>query len=158
MSTQPPKMPENPSIEERLERLEAAETQRAVENRLQRLESNADVSDEADHEDEAETPRIEGKGEEALHLALADLIKSGTATQIARDCIDLFKQSSEHKVKETEAQRRFGWKTNVLGTSFGLLIFGAVCALRWHDKITQELAAGLIGSLIGYWYGRERGR
>jgi hypothetical protein len=147
-------MPEQPSIEERLERLEAAYVQRDLEDRLQRLENNTDAPDEVGYDDEAEVPRVEGRGAEALYLALADLIKSGAVTQI----IDLYKQSTEHKAKETEAQRRFGWKTYLVGIAFGALIFGAVCALRWHEKITQELAAGLIGSLIGYWYGRERGR
>jgi hypothetical protein len=160
-------MPENTSIqiaercgsvEERLERLETAQRERDIEYRLLSLEgsvdSSDDESDEADESNEAEVPRLKGRGEEAFYLALTDLIKSGAVAQI----IDLFKQSFEHKAKETEAQRKVTWKAHVLGLVFGALIFGAVCALRWHDKITQELAAGLIGTLIGYWYGHERGR
>jgi hypothetical protein len=49
----------------------------------------------------------------------------------------------------------------LLRTYFGGLGFSAfllviLIALLWHDKITKELAAGLLSSLIGYWYGRDR--
>ena len=66
------------------------------------------------------------------------------------------KEWSGLKTKELQNQ-----KTITLGTYFGGLGFSAfllviLSALLWHDKITKELAAGLLGSLIGYWYGRDR--
>jgi hypothetical protein len=167
MGTHPPETPEQSipdrtdtlgSVKERIERLEALQRAWDLEYRLLRLEDGVDTPKEATDEDndgdETEGCRVEGEGDKAVKLALADLIKSGAVTQI----IDLFKQSFEYKAKETETQRQVTWKAHVLGLLFGALIFAAVCALRWHDKITQELAAGLIGTLIGYWYGHDKGK
>ena len=69
---------------------------------------------------------------------------------------ELIKQQSERKTKEADAQRAFAWKATLMGLGFSALVFILLCVLLWHDKITKELAAGLIGSLIGYWYGHQK--
>ena len=59
------------------------------------------------------------------------------------------------KAKQLEAQKKVSLRTYYWGLAFSAFVLLFLGALLWHDKISKELAAGLIGSLIGYWFGRH---
>jgi hypothetical protein len=105
--------------------------------------------------DDAELPdAAEGEGQKALFLALANAVNNGAIQQI----VELLKQHWERKAKESVAQQKTSWTVYAFTLIFGAFLFGVLAALLWHGKITPELAAGLMGSLIGYWYGREKSK
>jgi hypothetical protein len=150
------------SLEERLAKLEASLREKAIDERIENLEYQADESSDADS-DGSEQHSVEGEGQKALFLALANFLNSGALKDAFTAVGDLIKQHSESKLKEAEAQakeagaqREFAWKANRMGLLFSALVFILLCGLLWLDKITKELAAGLIGSLIGYWYGHQK--
>lgn len=149
------------SVEERLTKLEAGLREKAIEERLQDLEYQAEEPSEADGDDRGE-PGYEGEGQKAFRLALANFLNSGAASQAVKDLLtgasNLIKQHSECRAKEAEAQRRLAWKFNYVGLGFSGLVFILLCALLWYDKIPKELASALIGSLFGFWYGHYRDR
>lgn len=149
------------SIEERLVKLEASLREKAIEERLQNLEYEAEETSEADGDDRGE-PGYEGEGQKALRLALANFLTSGSAGQAIKDLFnaasDLIKQQSERKAKEADTQNRLAWKANYVGLGFSGIVFILLCVLLWYDRIAKELAAGLIGSLFGYWYGHQKDR
>ena len=41
---------------------------------------------------------------------------------------------------------------------FGLAIFGGIGFLAWHKVINEQVAAGLLGTLIGYWFDQQKGK
>ena len=164
MSTQPPEPPNENSgdepidrideLEERLAGIEEALRLNAIEDRVSDLEENA--NDDGD----AGNSTHEGEGQKALGLALAAFLSNESMAKATSELVttlgEAIKEWSGLKTKELQNQ-----KTITLGTYFGGLGFSAfllviLSALLWHDKITKELAAGLLGSLIGYWYGRDR--
>lgn len=61
----------------------------------------------------------------------------------------------------SQGQGHRSGKTGSLKTYYAGLLFSAflllvVSVLLWNDKMSKEVAAGLFGSLIGYWYGRDK--
>jgi len=161
------------SLEERVAKVEASLREKELEERIDNLEFQAEESSDADNEDgndkndtdgnDREQQSVEGEGKKALFLALANFLNSGTLKDAVSAIADLIKQRSESKLKESEAQakeaaaqRALAWKSNCIGLGFSAFLLILLCALLWRDKITKELAAGLIGSLIGYWYGHQK--
>jgi hypothetical protein len=119
---------------------------------------------ETDEESEDEDDGFaEGEGEKALRMAIAELLRNpavGQAITLAGQAItDLAKVPTgwlDLKAKEAashEALSRSGLRWNTLFAGFVLLV---LAALAWYGIFSKEVAAGLIGSLVGYWYGRER--
>ncbi len=149
------------SIEERVQRLEANQRDRAIEERLQALEYEDEEAGQAVG-NEVQGMAPEGEGQKALRLALANFLNSGAATQTIKDFFtaasDLIKQQAERKTKEAEVHSRMAWRANYIGLGFSGLVFIALCGLLVYDKIPKELAYTLIGSLFGYWYGHQKDR
>ncbi len=46
------------------------------------------------------------------------------------------------------------WRNLATSAAFSLLVFGGICVMAWFDKIPKEATVTLLGSLIGYWFGR----
>jgi hypothetical protein len=164
MSTQPPEPPHENSgdkpidrideLEERLAGIEEAVRLNAIEDRV------SDLEEDANDDGYAGNSNHEAAGQKALRIALAAFLSNENMAKAASELVTTIggaiTEWSGLKPKELQNQ-----KTIPLGTYFGGLGFSAfllviLSALLWHDKITKELAAGLLGSLIGYWYGRDR--
>ena len=45
-----------------------------------------------------------------------------------------------------------------LGFLFGITIFGGIAVLAWFKVIDEKVSAGLLGTLIGYWFGQRKGK
>ena len=174
MSTRPLEPPEPPNeqtedsdvserldfTEERLEALEENQRSEAIEERLQSLEQGQAGEGDSD----SLPPNVEGEGEKTLRLALAAFLNNEAVvravTELPKTIADAVRQRSEVKAKEVEAQKQISLRIYYWGLGFSALVLLVLSVLLWHDKITKELAAGLFGALIGYWYGygRDRGR
>ena len=60
--------------------------------------------------------------------------------------------------RNTSSKPSLGKTALWLGLTFSLLIFLGVGLLGWFKVLSAEATAGLLGSLIGYWFGqRQRG-
>jgi hypothetical protein len=139
-------------LEQRLEDFEMAQRLSNTEQRLDELENEPEESATEDA-----SPQ-EGEGQKALRLATAAFLTNETVikavSDIAASISGAITEWSGSKAKEIEAQKAV-FSTSML-FNLALLIFLGV--LLWFDKITKELAAGLIGSLFGYWYGNRQGK
>jgi hypothetical protein len=163
MSTQPPEPPnENTGdepidqidgLEERLASIEEALRLNAIEDRV------SDLEGDALHEDAADSTR-EGEGQKALRLALAGFLDNENIAKAASELVatlgSTIKEWSGLKTKELQNQKAISLGTYFGGLGFSAFLLVILSTLLWHDKITKELAAGLLGSLIGYWYGRDK--
>ncbi len=147
------------SVEERLGHLEEDARLRTVEERVQDLEEGRVSEIEGENEG---VPDIEGEGQRTLYLTLAALLKDllvvQTIAALPKTVSEAVKDRSDLRTKEIEAQRRVSARVFYFGLGFSAFVLVALSALAWHDKITKDVFAGLVGSLIGYWYGREKGR
>src|ERR1035438_504345 len=138
------------AMEKRLAEIENASRLNAVEERLADLENSDGESDATDQSS------IEGEGQKAMRLALAGFLNHETVVKAVADLTktlgDSVKDWSGLKTKHLEASlTAYYW-----GLGFSAFVLLVLSALMWHDKISKELAAALFGSLIGYWYGREK--
>jgi len=59
--------------------------------------------------------------------------------------------------KNKSLEPRFIQTSYGIGLLFGLLVFFGIGLLGWLKVIGPEATTGLLGALIGYWYGREKG-
>lgn len=72
---------------------------------------------------------------------------------IAKSIADLITATAKNKSQQPNL-----FKTSYgFGLLFGLLIFIGIGVLGWLKVIGAEATTGLLGALIGYWYGREKG-
>lgn len=56
-------------------------------------------------------------------------------------------------------ENKLRWGTLIMGQIFGLVIFVGVLIAGWQKIISTEATTGLLGALVGYWYGqREKQR
>jgi hypothetical protein len=44
----------------------------------------------------------------------------------------------------------------ILGLIFSFLIFVGIAVLAWFKVLSGEATTGLLGALIGYWFGRQQ--
>lgn len=141
-------------LEERLASIEEALRMNAIEDRV------SDLEDDASHESDADDSTHEGEGQKALRLALAAFLNNENMAKAASDFVatigGAIKEWSGLKGKELQHQKALTLGTYLGGLGFSAFLLVILSTLLWHDKITKELAAGLLGSLIGYWYGRDR--
>jgi hypothetical protein len=166
MSTSSPEQPdgEQPldtaerldSAEERLDSIEEADRLNSIEERLRDLEDETG----ARPRENDQHSNVEGEGEKALRLALAQLLSNESVIQALTGVINTAGQVIKDRVeltgKENEAQRHVSMRMYYSGLAFSAFLLLVLSTLLWDNKITKELAAGLIGSLIGYWYGRDK--
>ena len=164
MSTQPPE-PSNENtgddpidrideLEERLASIEDARRLNEIEDRV------SDLEGDAHHEGDADDSTREGEGQKALRLALAAFLNNENIAKATSELVttlgSTIKEWSGLKTKELQSQKAISLGSYFGGLGFSAFVLVILSALLWHDKITKELAAGLLGSLIGYWYGRDR--
>ena len=148
MDTPPPPDDENAieridSLEERIEQVEKEQRLLSMEERLELLEQDQD----AERGDDAP----EAEGQKAVRLALASLLNNATVTSALADSS---KTLPELKAKQIEAQKEIS-EDVLFWACFqapSCLLFRRFAVVH---KFSKELVAGLIGSLIGFWYGRH---
>jgi cysteinyl-tRNA synthetase len=141
-------------MEDRLDQAEEQQRLRSMEDRLEGLEQDRSHDDEEDH-----PSNIEGEGQKAFRLALANLLNNeavvNAVAELTKTVGNALTEWSGLKGKQLEAQKKVALRTYYSGLAFSAFVLLFLGALLWYDKISKELAAGLIGSLIGYWYGRH---
>ena len=140
-------------LEERLAALEEALRLRDIEDRVGDLEASND-------DDGSENPPPEAEGQRAMRLAIAQFLNNESTAKAVSELLTILgstvKELSSHKTKELQSQKTVSLWSYFGGLGFSAFLLVILTALLWHDKITKELAAGLLGSLIGYWYGRDK--
>jgi hypothetical protein len=159
----PPPEPQQTESEE-LDRLESVEDRIAgveEELRIRSIEERLDGL-EGDDDDAAQGSTLvtEGEGERELRLALAGLLKNDALMQAAAELMkgaaQAVKEWTGLKGRAIEADKQIALRTYYAGLSFSAFLLLVVSVLLWNDKLSKEVAAGLFGSLIGYWYGRDK--
>lgn len=164
MSTQPPEPPNENTGDEPIDRIDELEERLAgIEEvlRLNAIEDRVrDLEEDANEEGNADNSTHEGEGQKALRLALAAFLNNENMAKAASELVttlgSTIKEWSGLKTRELQNQKAISLGTYFGGLGFSSFLLIILTALLWHDKITKELAAGLLGSLIGYWYGRDR--
>jgi len=141
------------SVEGRLDQFEDEQRLRAIEERVNGLEQDIDAGAE-------EGPaHNEGEGQKALRLAVAAMLNKDEVVAAVADLTKAFGNAvtewSGLKARQLEAQKKVSLQTYYWGLAFSAFVLLFLGGLLWYDKISKELAAGLIGSLIGYWFGRH---
>lgn len=126
------------------------EVNRRLNEIEERLASLEDIDEEA--------PDVEGEGQRSLRLALADFLRNDAVGNALTQLAKVPEHWATLKTKEMDAQKQLSLNANRWGILFSCFLLTVLSILVWNGKITKELAAGLIGSLIGYWYGRDRGK
>lgn len=83
---------------------------------------------------------------EELAYAVSDLIKDQKVIAAVSSWIDAL---AKNKTSEPCLTKLSIW----LGFSFGITIFVGIGLLGWKQVIPAEATTGLLGALIGYWFG-----
>ncbi|MEQ1883912.1 MAG: hypothetical protein ABL967_02555 [Bryobacteraceae bacterium] len=122
-----------------------------LQQRIDELEQAVEdlTSDECSSEHETE-------GDRAIKTAVADVLKGEQFVAGLVGLCKLPEKWTSLKEKEFDAEKELTHKLYLLGIVFSVVLLLVVSTLAWNDKISKEITAGLLGSLIGYWYGRER--
>lgn len=85
---------------------------------------------------------------EILADGLAGLVNSPEFVKSASGFLDAL---AKNKLEQPKlAKHAFVW-----GLVFSALVFAGIAVLGWLKVIGAEATTGLLGALIGYWYGRE---
>lgn len=94
--------------------------------------------------------------------AFADLLRSEQVSNAVKTWVDsaaedkksrLVAEAEDKKAKLAHARFEM-W----ISAWVGLIVFGVIALLGWKRILSGEVTAGLLGSLIGYWYGRHPGQ
>ena len=143
-------------LEDRVATVEETLRLNLIENRV------SDLEEEALHESGVNDSTREGEGEKAPRPALLALLNNENLAKAASELVTTvattIKDWSGLRTKELQNQKAISLGTYFGGLGFSAFLLVILSVLLWQDKITKELAAGLLGSLIGYWYGRDRPR
>ena len=117
------------------------------------------TADENHTEKPENTPNGEVEQENGDFLTPWDVLAEAAAKFLQEPGItkafgEIITAVAANKAKEPgHAKTTYG-----LGLLFGLLIFAGIGLLGGLKVIGPEATTGLLGSLIGYWYGRETNR
>ncbi len=106
---------------------------------------------------EAERTKSEGEGEKALRLALAEFLRSGALGKGLSELAKYPEKLATVKEKELEHSKTLNLHSMYLGIGFSGFVLIIVSILAFHKLITESVTASLLGSLVGYWYGRDKG-
>jgi hypothetical protein len=98
-----------------------------------------------------ELPEDEPAPSEILAGGIADLLNK---QEIADSLAQVLRAVAKNKSEEPHVAKF----TFVVGMAFSAIVFAGVCILGWFKIISAEAVTGLLGALIGYWYGREQSR
>jgi hypothetical protein len=81
--------------------------------------------------------------------AIADLLRTKEVAEAVKTWVNAAAKSKQDQYPHAVLQ---AW----LAFAFGLSIFLVIAALGWLRVLNGEVTAGLLGSLVGYWYGRHK--
>ena len=109
------------------------------------------MSENDDLPRDSEPDGEESHSSEILADGLAGLINK---PEVAKSISDFLSALAKNKSEEPKlAKHTFGW-----GLAFSAFVFAGIGLLGWFKVIGAEATTGLLGALIGYWYGRESKR
>ena len=120
--------------------------------------TSPEVEGEEAEESTSPAPLLEA----AYELASSPEIQSAIARYIAAHAAtlerkgEILSEEAGRQLTAAESGRRHQERMVIGSLVFGLVIFAALCTMIWHDKLSRELGGTLMGSLIGYWYGRSK--
>ncbi len=147
-------------VSERIQLLEDRVFAMEQEVRLGGIESRLGGLEAIDDDEVEERLQSEGEGQKELRLAIAQLLRKDVLTQAAADLMKgatvSFTEFVSLKGKGIEAEKRVALHMYYSGLLFSVILLGVITLMIWHEKLSKEVAAGLLGSLIGYWYGRDK--
>lgn len=106
---------------------------------------------------EAERTESEGEGEKALRLAIAEFLRSDAVGKAVSELAKYPEKSASVKEKELEHSKTLNLHSMYLGIGFSAFVLIVVSVLAYHKLISETVTASLLGSLVGYWYGRDKG-
>lgn len=88
------------------------------------------------------------KRENEDEMTLEDILKNPEVKKAINKAVDTWAsmQPEEMKLK---------FRALHIGVLFSAFIFAGIGYLGWLGVISKEVTAGLLGTLIGYWYGQK---
>src|SRR5260370_34393100 len=92
---------------------------------------------------------VENSPSDEIGYAVADLLRTKEVAEAIKKWVDAAAQSKAGQYPHAILQ---AW----LSFAFGLVIFLTIGFLGWLRVLSGEVTAGLLGSLVGYWYGRHK--
>jgi hypothetical protein len=91
----------------------------------------------------------ETSGTDEIGYAVADLLRNEKVADAIKSWIE---SAKDHKGAELKHARFMA----ILSGVVGLVVLSIIALLGWKQVLSGEVTAGLLGSLIGYWYGRHQ--
>jgi hypothetical protein len=88
-------------------------------------------------------------GSDAVQYAVSDFIGN---KEIAKSAAEWISAKAKTVPREPGIVKLSLW----LGFLFGLAIFVGICVLAYLQVLDQRVVAGLLGTLIGYWFGQRQ--
>jgi uncharacterized membrane protein YgcG len=89
------------------------------------------------------------KGFNNLMDAVANVLEKEKVVEAVGNWVN----SHSEDIKKKPSVQLFNYGFSLI---FSLVIFGGICVMAWYDKLPKEATATLLGSLIGYWFGRSQ--
>jgi hypothetical protein len=91
-----------------------------------------------------------------LALALRDLANdpgvSKAVSEVIQHCSKLIIAAADRKASQPKAALR----SMIFSLGFGILIFVGIGVMGYLKIMNGEATTGLLGILIGYWYGKQQ--
>ncbi|HWY05316.1 MAG TPA: hypothetical protein VNY24_00545 [Candidatus Acidoferrales bacterium] len=109
----------------------------------------ADAREPSRQDESADEEIVENSPGDELGYAIADLLRTKEVAEAVKKWVEATAQS---KAGEYPHARLQAW----LAFAFGMVIFLTIAVLAWLKVLSGEVTAGLLGSLLGYWYGRQK--
>lgn len=104
-----------------------------------------------------EAPKGEQQPDQDMYATPSEILAEAVAKLlnepgIAKSIAEVISTAAKNKsLQPNLAKTSWG-----LGLLFSLLVFVGIGLLGWLKVIGPEATTGLIGALVGYWYGREK--
>lgn len=94
--------------------------------------------------------KVDPRPSDEIRQALAEVIRNEKLIDVLKESVNAFLRN---KPQEASLRLHSLW----LGYFFALTVFAGIGILAWLKVLTGEVTAGLLGSVIGYWFGvRQR--
>lgn len=92
---------------------------------------------------------VENSPQAEIGYAIADMLRTKEVAEAIKKWVGA---AADARAGQYPHARLQAW----LSFAFGLAIFLTIGLLGWLKVLSGEVTAGLLGSLVGYWYGRHK--
>ena len=76
------------------------------------------------------------------------MLKNPEITKVLNTAVDAWAKTHPDQVK-------LKFRALHLAYAFAVVVFGGICLLAWQEVLGKEGSIGLLGALIGYWFGNR---